>query len=75
MSVRGKEEVSALLAKLRQRRGDPFGVADDPELQSVAVETARARYEAEPTTANLEAWLAVKREAEALADEKKPTGA
>jgi hypothetical protein len=74
--VRPKGEVSELLAKLRQRCGDPFGVADDPELQSAAVQTARARYEADPTPATLKAWLDVKSEAEALAAAgKKPAKA
>jgi hypothetical protein len=38
--TRSAEEVQALLAVLNKRRGDPFGVADDPELQMVAVNAA-----------------------------------
>ncbi len=51
--------MKTLLDKLRARRGDPFGVASDPELQLAAVEAAYARYVESPTADNMRAWLNV----------------
>jgi hypothetical protein len=62
---RSEAGVRALLRELRGR-GDPFGVAGDPELQRIASVTASARCEAEPTPVNLAARLAVDAAIEAL---------
>jgi hypothetical protein len=58
MVARSKADVEALLKTLRAK-GDPFGVADDSELQMAATEVARQQYAETPNGDNLRRWLGV----------------
>jgi hypothetical protein len=55
---RSNEEVAAFLSRLRSR-GDPFGVASDPDLQVAAVDAAFVFFERHPSVETLKGWIDV----------------